>query len=342
MASEIETFSDEENSDVENYYSDSGELEDDSGSELENENKSNEPNESNINPKSKCFTIESPEYIKYKNEILGSPTYSDIDSKFFTYHIKGGKRTKVFCNKIKRYGLNLPINKKHYKNIETELLTEENPLFCSEFVVVEYTKYKTNDKRLLISLIDGHHRKCALDKIFEHHPKFEIDIRVCLYNSDYPDSPDTKKLFRKFNILKPFVVDFNIMEISSSIINELNSKFNNQRNKFILIKDTDAAVYKPSIKKSTINEAIQRRLELLKNSKHINANDIDIKIIILSFIKYNNILSNKTLEWFKTDTEFGVSTVSSIMIDKAKKSNCFIGLVKLESLINNCICENYN
>ena len=131
MASEIETISDEENSDVENYYSDSGELEDDSGSELENENKSNEPNESNINPKPKCFTIESPEYIMYKNEILGEPTYSDIDSKFSTYHIKGGKRTKVFCNKIKRYGLNLQINKKHYKNIETELLTEENPLFCS-------------------------------------------------------------------------------------------------------------------------------------------------------------------------------------------------------------------
>ena len=331
MASEIETYNDEENSDVENYYSDSGESED--NSELEN-------NESIIKPKSKCFTIESEEYIDYKDEILGEPTY--IDSKFTTYHIKGGKRTKIFCNKIKRYGLNLPINKKHYKNIETELLTEENPLFCSEFVVVEYTKYETNDKRLLISLIDGHHRKCALDKIFEHHPKFEIDIRVCLYKSDYPDSPETKKLFRKFNILKPFVVDFNIMEISSSIINELNSKFNNQRNKFILIKDTDAAVYKPSIKKSTINEAIQRRLELLKNSKHINANDIDIQSIILSFIKYNNILSNKTLEWFKTDIEFGVSTVSSIMIDKAKKSNCFIGLVKLESLINNCIGENYN
>jgi len=288
---------------------------------------------------SKTFTTETPEFTSYKQKLLGLPTYSD--SRFTTYHIKGGENVKRFCKNIKTYGLNLPIKLEHCKNIETELLTEDSPLLGAEFSLVEYKEHETKDKSTLIELFDGHHRRIALRNIFKNNNNFNIDIRICIYNSDYPESPESKKLFRKFNILKPFDVDFNIMDIASLIINELNSKFNSSISNFTLIKDTQSTVQKPSIKQSIINECIQKRLELLKNRYNINANDIQIKSIIQNFERYNNKFSKKNLEWFTSNETFGIAKISKNMIEKSTKHKCFLGLVNLSSLIKHCIGEEY-
>lgn len=287
----------------------------------------------------KMFTIESPEFTSYKQKLLGLPTYTN--SRFTTYHIKGSENVKKFCKNIKTYGLNLPIKLEHCKNIETELLTEDSPLLGAEFSLVEYKEHETKDKSTLIELFDGHHRRIALRNIFKNNKNFNIDIRVCIYNSDYPESPESKKLFRKFNILKPFNVDFNIMDIASSIINELNGKFNSSISNFTFIKDTQSSVYRPSLKKSTLNEYIQKRLELLKNLYNINANDIQIKSIIQNFERYNNKFSKQNLDWFTSNEIFGVEKITQIMIEKAKKYKCFLGLVNIKSLIKHCIGEEY-
>jgi len=300
-----------------------------------------EGNQHKLNIRSNTFTIESPQYKNNKYKLLGNPSYDN--SSYSTYHIIGGEKTNMFCKNIKTYGSNLLINREHCKNIETELLIEDSPLIYAEFSVVEYEQHETNDKTTLLELLDGHHRRLALKNIFKKYPNFKIDIRVCVIKSDFPDSPQTKKLFRKFNILKPFDVNFDIMEVANIIINNLSDTFNSRISNFVLIKDTQSSVYKPSIKKSIINDYIQKRLETLKNSNHINANDINIDAIIKNFQRYNNKFLKQNIEWFKSNLQFGIgSTITQNMIDKAKKANCFIGLVNLKSLVKCCIGENYN
>jgi len=333
MSLELENIgnSSDSDSDSNNYNSDNEFY------EFEDMNEEQEIDESE--QEQKLYTIESPEYKLYKNKLLGLPTYTN--SRFTTYHIKGSENVKKFCKNIKTYGLNLPIKLEHCKNIETELLTEDSPLLGAEFSLVEYKEHESKDKSTLIELFDGHHRRIALRNIFKNNNKFNIDIRVCIYNSDYPESPESKKLFRKFNILKPFDVDFNIMDITSLIIDELNSKFNSSISNFTLIKDTQSTVQKPSIKQSIINECIQKRLELLKNRYNINANDIQINSIIQNFERYNNKFSKKNLEWFTSNETFGVPKISKNMIEKSTKHKCFLGLVNLSSLIKHCIGEEY-
>ena len=300
--------------------------------ENENENEDND-NEETIKP-TKIFTIDSPEYKQYKNSILGNPTYITID--FSQYHIKSGKNTKKFCKNIKTYGSNLQIIKEHWKAIANELLTEDNPKMYAEFAIVEYKDYETEDKTSLCELLDGHHRQLALNSIYKLKPNFEIDIKVCLYKSNYPDSPETNILFRKFNIQKPFQVDFKIQDISILIMDKLNAKFN--IGKFILIKDIHTGVSRPSIKKSLINDYIQERLNYLKNYHHINANDIHIDSIITNFERENNKLSKQDIKWFNSND----TTISVKMLDKARTHNCFIALLDLKLLVKNCIGEIYN
>jgi hypothetical protein len=97
-------------------------------------------------------------------------------------------------------------------------------------------------------------------------PDFNISLWVGLHKSDNPDSEQTRTIFKKYNQLKPFIVDVSISEISGKIIAELNKKFSSAD--YIFIKDSEY-VCRPSVKKCTINKMIQRRLETLKKEKNL-------------------------------------------------------------------------
>ena len=284
------------------------------------------------------YTIDSLKYIKYKNKILGTPIYTNSRNKLSSFVLENELVFK-FCKYIKEYGSNLEIIEDHYKNIADALLTEDNPIIYNEFIVVEYTKLQTDDYKSLCEIIDGHHRMKALLDIFDKKPKFNIIIRVSVIQSDYPDSIETKSIFRKFNIMKPFIVDFDIMEITDLIITKLKSNFKCNYTFFELIKD-NKQVHRPSIKQSIINDCIQKRLNKLKTLNHINRNDIDIELVIQNFIKYNNEISNKVKEdknYFKND-----KSITDNIIDKASKVDCFLGLVKTDILVKICIGEGYD
>ena len=276
----------------------------------------------------KTYTIDSPEYKAYKKKILGKETSRDESFSTFTLTAK----TKVFIQNIQSYGLNLPIVESHYKKLAKQLLEEEKPIIINEMIVVEYTKLKTKDIKSLCGLLDGHHRGEAIKECLKKNPKIEIKIRICLIQSDLPDSIETNKLFRKFNIIKPFSVDFSAMEISYTIITRLNSEFSSVG--FEFIKDA-SKVYRPSIQKSKINDAIQTRLEYLKKIKHINNNDINIDLICANFVKYNNYI--KECKLYEND-----KSITNTMKEKASKYECFLGLVNIEMVVKKCICEEYN
>jgi len=291
------------------------------------ENESESESESDYE-ENKFYTIDSQEYKDYKKKILGKETSKD--ESFCTYTLL--EKTKVFIENIQSYGLNLPIVESHYKKLAKQLLQEEKPMIINELIVVEYTELKTKDFKSLCGLLDGHHRGDAIRDCLKKNPKIEIKIRICMIQSDLPDSSKTKKLFRKFNIIKPFSVDFIAMEISDLIITKLNNNFNSKG--FELIKD-NTKVYRPSIQKSKINDAIQNRLEYLKKIKHINSNDINIDLIFANFVKYNNNIKEHKL--YEND-----KSITSAMKEKAIKYECFLGLVNIDKIVNKCICEEYN
>lgn len=283
------------------------------------------------------YNIKSPEYLKYKKNILGSdkPIYSDKELDY--YYISGSKNVKKFIN-IKTYGNNLEIVNEHVEQIAHNLEIDENPKLYSHLTIIEYCNYNTDTEKNILEIIDGHHRILALQSIFKRKPNFEIGIRINLIRSDFPDSPKTNIIFRKFNIIKPFIVDFDILETTETIIKVLNSKFSNDN--FEFIKNTAVKIRRPIIKHSEIHGYIQQRLNELKITKKINYNDISIENIITEFEKLNNIFSEKSIFWINNDKTFKnnlKSTVTENMFKRASKYNCFIGLVNLKVLVEKCI-----
>jgi len=287
----------------------------------------------------KVYNIESKEYKQYKKNILGIPNYSKNTLSSYTLE---NRLVYSFCKNIKEYGLNLQINEGHYKKIKDELLSDENPIIYNEFVVVEYKNLETEDVKSLCELLDGHHRLRALLDIYNIQHKFNIVIRVIIIQSDLPNSIETKSIFRKFNIIKPFEVDFDIMKISELLIIKLNTHFRNKYNNFEFIKN-NTQIARPSIRQSIINECIQKRLNDLKLRHSINKNDINIDLIIQNIVKYNRIFASKPVEWYKADKLFtNNKVITELIFEKAKKNNCFIGLVNIDSLIKKCIGAEYD
>ena len=311
--------SEEEDTTIENHKEEITENSDDNDSDSDSDDSEKE-----------TYTIDSPEYKKNKLKMFGDPIYSKDDTSLY---VLTNKKVKYFIENIKEHGSNLQIVKSHYNKIHDELLIDENPQIHHEFIVVEYTKLKTEDVKSLSELLDGHHRDRALSKIYKSKPNFKIIITVRIIQCDLPESSATKILFRKLNKMKPFEVDFSDNDIATLINTELRNHFNTYKN-FDIIKNNTLAK-RPSIQQNKFNDSILSRLSELKNKYNINKNDINIKVIIANFIKYNNKIKEQKL--YKDDKSISVKT-----IEKASNANCFISLVNLDKLVRECIGEEYN
>ena len=300
---------------------------------VEDTNTDNEQSDdSSDEEEAKTYTLDSPEYKDdLKLRLFGEPVHSKNNSSLY---VLSSKKTKKFIENIKNHGNNLQIVKDHYKKIADELLKDENPELQHQFIVVEYTKLKTDDVKSLCELLDGHHRKRALTDIYKIKPNFKISITVRLIQSDMPDSSKTKILFRKLNIIKPFEVDFILSDKAILIVQELKNYFKEFSN-FIIIKDNTEAK-RPSIKQNLINDSILVRLTDLKNKFNINNNDINIKLIISNFVKYNTKIKEHKL-YLNNKQKISENT-----IEKAHKINFFLGLVNLDKLVKECIGEEYD
>ena len=223
------------------------------------------------------FTNKSDKFLNYKKKLLGISKKSD---PYCEYYYLQNEKVKHFCKNINTYGLNLKIDEKHVEQLYIDILTDPDPYLVHHIAIIEYNQYEVDDFENLIQVIDGHHRILALSKLFENDPHFKINIWIGLHISDNPESLKTRKLFRKYNSLKPFIVDINISEFSGDIIQAINKKFSN--GVYIPIKD-EKYVRRPSICKSNINNLIQKQLEKLKKNEKLNI-DLDINKIIDKFI----------------------------------------------------------
>ena len=290
-------------------------------------------NESSDEEIDTLYDIESQEYKKYLKKILGKENHIDNDKDFRTYTLTD--KTKTFIDNIQEYSYNLEIIEEHWKEIAESLKGEEKPKINSEFTVVEFTKLKTKDKKSLCVLFDGHHRYKALQEIYKVNPKIIIKIRVCLIQSDLAGSIETNISFKKYNKMKPFIVEFDKSEITINIINILNIKFSCITFKFI---KTQSHANRPSITTSKVNTAIINRLSELSRRYQINYNDIDIDSYIKKFEIYNKKLAKKDKDYFKSIDK----SITDKMVETAKKANCFLGLVNIDMLVRECIGKEYN
>ena len=301
--------------------------------ESDTENNDESSAESSDDEADKLYTIESPEYKKYFKKILGKETHSDNDDDFRTYTLTD--KTKILIDNIPEYSYNLEIVESHWKEIADSLQGEDKPKINSEFTIVEFTKLQTKNKKLLCVLFDGHHRYKALQEIYKVNPKISIKIRICVIQSDLPDSIETNLLFKKYNKVKPFIVEFDKSDISFKIINILKNKFSCIT--FTFIK-TQSHANRPSITTSKVNTAILNRLSELSRRFQINYNDIHIDSYIKNFENYNKKLAKKEKDYFINNDK----SITDKMIDTAKKANCFLGLVNIDMLIRECIGKEYN
>lgn len=281
------------------------------------------------------YTTTTEQFLQYRASLLGdqAPNRTDPHCEFFYI---SGEQIRRFL-KVKKYGLNLKIDHGHIKAMANDMLVSATPCFFSHIAIIQYDSHNSDVVADLVELIDGHHRIEALKQIYEAKADFNIGMWVALHKSDNPTSEQTQAIFKKYNSLKPFIVDLSVSELSGKLITELNATFDKED--FNLVKDS-SHVNRPSIKKSNLNTFIQQRLENLKTSRNIAYRDFKIKPIIAKFIEVNESFRGRPLEWYSNvgeNTFANKKPISQQMLNTAVKFDCYIGLVDLIKLVEWCI-----
>lgn len=270
------------------------------------------------------------QYTQYKNALLGTVKPQRFD-QFSEYYYLSGEDAKRFVNKIKSYGCNLKIDQSHIANMKENLISDKTPHLFGNLAIIEYTNYKSNSIENLIELIDGHHRIECLKQIYRQIPTYNIGIWIALHKSDSPTGPKTRDIFRKYNLLKPFIVDVGIAEVSSNLIDAINQKMT--LNGFTPIKDSDHVI-RPAIKKSQFNTILQQQLELFCKQKKIHYKDIDISNITDKIYKFNVSISTNSIDWFQTSSEMKSSKpITDCIYANCKRYSFFLCLLDLQKVL---------
>lgn len=295
------------------------------------------------------FDTESTAFQEYKKSILGS-LESQFDGYCESYKLKSLREIREFVENIKEYTLNDNLDKAHIDYFVNTIIKEKGIYFLDRVSLVQYNNHSSQHPGSLIEIINGHHRIKALKRFFKIVPQnelknYKITLRLDIYHLDNPNSDGTLKLFKAFNAVRPQRTQWPAKELARRIILALSTTFDNKSKHFTFIKDNEAWTKKPSIHEKYLATILEERIkEQLKTVKHItedNADKCDITPIIDKFKTYNDELKTNPLEWFNDIRQRGkidnVKIISQEIFERAKKFNCFLGFVKLEYLINQCV-----
>ena len=290
------------------------------------------------------ITTEHDIYKKYKSSILGGNNPTENDDYCESYKLNNIKIIKIFVEKIKYYALNSPMNDEHIRYFRDTIKREKTIYLLDRISLVQYNNYETNEAHNLLELINGHHRIEGLRNFFKHIDDLELDnynicIRLDIYYVSNPESKETRLLFRNFNNVRPQKTNWCVKDMIHLLITKLNDNFN--LDKFVFIKDSDKRVHKPSIYKKEFSIILEKHLEMQQKTinKEIDDTMIDIEKIITKFITLNDSIKFESIEWFnsKEQTELIDSPIKINAYQKAKNAKCFLGLIKLEELVKQCI-----
>jgi hypothetical protein len=301
-------------------------------------------NELNIKVKEvKKFKIKDNEYLEYKEKLFGKIKPDRIDNycEFYLLSNDNLEQIKYFSNNIKEYALNSKCDDEHIARMIKQIKKSKELYFVNPIACIEYIDYLTETPKDLIEIIDGHHRVNCLRKLCKELQYVETDIVfsfwVQIYKSSIPDDKKSIEIFKKYNNVKPFSIDFNLTDLIIVICNKLNIEFN--KNKFEFIKNTNQRTNKPSISKKEFTEKIEQRIkEQIKTIEYNDYSDIKIDNIITKFINYNNALLNEIegLECFKK--KYKTIKITEKIFKKAIDNKCILGLLCIDDVIKECVC----
>ena len=300
---------------------------------------SSDPSETNQSQINKTYTNISQEYIEYKHALFNKlrPDKSDINSD---HYLLNDIATITKFSKIKTTAINTQLNIEHINNMVMYIENNNSLYFPCPIAVIEYTEYLTDTPTNLLEIIDGHHRLECIKILLEKKTCSNMTFWVQLYRTNTPTHNTTKQLFRLFNTIKPFKVNFAIVEFKYLLVEKLNKAFNNHS--FVFIKDTHTSVHRPSIQKQKFCDLLEARII---NQLQVIRTDIEIHIIdtiLNKFISYNMTLYNdKQYEWYNTNknntNKHGSGKLTNNHYTSARVYKCMLGLIDTLYLIEQCV-----
>jgi hypothetical protein len=283
------------------------------------------------------YNSKSPEYIKYKKQMLGTLQPTKDDSKCEFYLITNLEQVKFIIENLKSYDYNYNLNNDHIQNIIRQIKNDHEIYFTNPLALVEYTNYKTVDPKNILEMLDGHHRIESLKQILTDMPDIKVEIWIQIYKQIEPKSHDTLKLFKKYNNTKPFPVNRDLAEFKFNLVEKINQQFKNSKNEvFELIRDSN----KPRIRKDEFAKALENHIHKQYELTNRDLADVDIDTLVQRFVNYNNTIMSKPVSWFnnKVAEHYNGTYIAHKILEKNKdKYKCLLGYVKMEYLISHCI-----
>lgn len=223
--------------------------------------------------------------------------------------------TQDFITNIKMFSGQRPVNDEHVEILMRTL--QDGKDFRGTMKVVR----DLNDE---FHLIDGQHRFYAYQKFMENDPKFQRNLIIEVYNTDYIGSEKTIEIFKEVNNCRnlDYIPTFDEMNIT----NKIQQRFPEA---IIEIKEANKRVNRPRISKQELHIQIKRMINLLKEKtdREFNINEIEELII-----KKNNEYRMKPRHFYPK--------ISNVTYDKSKKSGFYIGLCDkfqwIDEIVNEC------
>ena len=304
------------------------------------ESESSDPSESN-QLQIKTYSNTSSEFIAYKHALFNKaqPDKSDIKCE---HYLLNDISTITKFSKIKTTAINTQLNIEHINNMVMYIENNNSLYFPCPIAVIEYTEYLTDTPTNLLEIIDGHHRLECIKILLAKQTCSHMLFWVQLYKASTPIHNDTKQLFRLFNTIKPFKVNFALIDIKYLLVERLNKTFNNHS--FVFIKDTLTSVHRPSIQKQKFCDLLEARINILLHNS-TQSEDIAphiIDTIVNNFINYNMTLyNNKKYDWYNTNknnaNKHGAGKLTDKQYSTARIYNCMLGLIDTLYLIEQCV-----
>lgn len=184
--------------------------------------------------------------------VLGSP--------FFSTTVLHGIRYEKFITRISKlipnvssWAYNRSIDEAHCKRIQEELLTMKYPHLIGSFKIA-----KSSDEAQPMKLLDGHHRKSALENILKIHPEFDMEVEVDVYYVN--DVENCDKELREIFIRANNNRNVSIMDVPSIIAVEVIDKMIAKWPNNIKTDDSKGAI-KPNVTKRELYKYIKDALE---------------------------------------------------------------------------------
>lgn len=205
-------------------------------------------------------------------------------SQIIPYQLNDDLNTELILPKNTKFILDIPeyfnntsLSNEHIQQIAESI--KKDSVLIGDFIAVQCVE--ENDT---IYLIDGHHRKEALN-ILTIAQLENIKIKLTLYHVDRIDSDKTYKLFCNINNVKPHAVTKRYTHDAREIVDKLQKQHQGFYKGLVKSRSNTSKVNKPRI---NINIFINDVENYLKKKRMYN-----IEAIVAKLILYNDSIERK-------------------------------------------------